>query len=99
VVVVGETRADSQQAITLAIQLLAAGARFIATDDIGDKPRPADQPPAHPPLDQQAADHIGPSAPEPTATSPADPAKLASMPKPPAPPRRHHRVPPVCAHD
>jgi 5'-nucleotidase len=44
-VVVGETRTDSQQAITRAIPLITAGARFIATNPthrpLPGRPQPA----------------------------------------------------------
>jgi NagD protein len=45
-VVVGETRAYSQQAITQAIRLIAAGARFIATNPDPTGPSPAGLQPA-----------------------------------------------------
>jgi NagD protein len=45
-VVVGETRAYSQQAITRAIRLIAAGARFIATNPDPTGPSPAGPQPA-----------------------------------------------------
>ena len=46
-VVVGETRAYSQQAITRAIRLITAGARFIATNP--DPPAPPPPAPSRPP--------------------------------------------------
>jgi NagD protein len=46
-VVVGETRAYSQQAITRAIRLIAGGARFIATNPDPTGPSPAG--PSRPP--------------------------------------------------
>jgi NagD protein len=45
-VVIGETRAYSQQAITRAIRLIAAGARFIATNPDPTGPSPAGPQPA-----------------------------------------------------
>jgi NagD protein len=45
-VVVGETRAYSQQAITRAVRLIAAGARFIATNPDPTGPSPAGPQPA-----------------------------------------------------
>jgi NagD protein len=44
--VVGETRGDSQQAITRAIRLIAAGARFIATNPDPTGPSPDGPQPA-----------------------------------------------------